>query len=100
MSRIFTWAAAAVLLCTPALAQDYNFTRDIVGAKTDESTRNNAYINNATSAGDRITERAMKDKIPTKHVQPEHRVIMRESHGVMVPHDVYIIPDVPHENPY
>jgi hypothetical protein len=99
--RMLALSVVALLAVTPAMAQDYNFTRDIVGAKTDETTRNNAYINDATSAGDRATERAMKDKVPVKHVQPQHEVIMRESNGVMVPRDVYIIPASPEESaPY
>lgn len=83
-----------VLLTAPGVAQaqeDYAFTRDIAAGKTDPTSRDNHFINRATTAQERATERAAAEKIPVKPV-PEHRVILREWHGERVPTDVYLIP--------
>jgi hypothetical protein len=88
-----------LLAASPALAQeDYNFSRDIVGGKTDPTSRDSPYINDATTALDRSVERAQREKTPVKHVRPEHRVILRNIHGRQVPTDIYVIPPSPAEN--
>lgn len=94
MFRLFTFIAAASLTCGPALAQDYNFTRDIpMLSRTDPTSRDSPYINDATTAADRITEHAMREKTP--HVHPEHRVITHRQNGTVTTTDVYLIPEPP-----
>ena len=90
--RILILALAALALPAAAFAQeDYAFQRDITAGKTDPDSRNNHFINPATTAQERATQRAADQKVPVKPV-PEHRVILREWHGQEVPTDVYLIP--------
>jgi hypothetical protein len=63
------------------------------GAKLDETSRDSSYINDATTAGDRAAERAMRDKAASPHVRPEHHVVVRKSRGVITSTDIYVIPD-------
>ena len=90
--RICTFVTMALMVCGPALAQDYAFTRDVVGAKSDPTSRDSTYINDATTAGDRAAQHAMEEKTAEKHVRPEHRVLVRKSHGTVKTTDVYLIP--------
>ncbi len=91
---------AAVIVFTPglALAQlDLQFQRDNVGAKTDPTSRDNAYVSASTTAQERAIDTAQHTKTEVHRPKAEHQVIYRESHGVMVPHDVYLIPPGPEE---
>jgi hypothetical protein len=95
--RILTLLAVMVLFSGVAMAQEeLNFQRDRAGAKTDPDSRDTQYIAPATTAEERATDAAARDKYGAG-VEPQHEVIYRPSHGVMVPHDVYVIPPGPEE---
>lgn len=90
--RISTLILIILITCGPVLAQDYNFTHDIVGVKTDETSRDSRFINDATTAGDRAAAHAMEEKIPG-HVHPQHRVVTERVNGKVTTRDYYFIPD-------
>ncbi|MEZ0223662.1 MAG: hypothetical protein ACAH83_03850 [Alphaproteobacteria bacterium] len=68
------------------------------GAKLDETSRDSAYINDATTAGDRAAERAMREKSGANRVMPEHRVVLRKFRGTVTTTDVYVIPNTDDPN--
>lgn len=90
--RIYALTILAALAATPVLAQEYNFTHDIAGAKLDETSRDSPYINDATTAGDHAADQAMRDRTAVKHVQPEHRVVLHRENGRTTTTDLYFIP--------
>jgi hypothetical protein len=63
------------------------------GAKLDETSRDSSYINDATTAGDRAAERAMREKAGKPRIEPEHRVILRKFHDTVRKTDVYVFPN-------
>jgi hypothetical protein len=96
MFRLFTIIAAVSISCGPALAQDYNFTHDVpISSRTDPTSRDSPNMNDATTASDRVTEHAMREKIPGGHVHPEHRVIVHRHNGAVTTTDIYLIPEPP-----
>lgn len=67
------------------------------GAKLDDTSLDGRYINDATTAGDRAAERAMRSRSSgSTPVVPERRFILRHFRNGTTLTEVYVIPNTDH----